>query len=275
MKKILLVNLALFFAATPFLLRQTSVSGQPTIPEEARRHFVMGETMFKEAKDVDAFTQATAEFAEAARLAPQWPEARYDLALAKEAAGDYSGAMADLKLYQQFKLTDAEARTAQDKIYAIEAKQKMAVAADAANSPAAQLERLIHSLDGGVWKCVASTRDDRVMGHLVDIDVGRGTYISVSGHVISGHESDNSDNFESMYTQGNPLWTMPITSRRFNATWSYTTTDPAIKLALDQYTDEITISDDGRSITENRHTTCHDKGGSYQIIIKRTYARDR
>ena len=96
----------------------------------------MGETMFKEAKNVDAFTQSVAEFAEAARLAPQWPEARYNLALAKEAAGDYSGSMADLKLYKQFKLTDSEARTAQDKIYAIEAKQKMA--ANAANTQAEQ-----------------------------------------------------------------------------------------------------------------------------------------
>jgi tetratricopeptide (TPR) repeat protein len=83
----------------------------------------MGETMFKEAKNADAFTQAVAEFTEATQLAPQWADARYDLALAKEAAGDYSGAMADLKLYQQFRLSDAEARTAQDKIYAVEAKQ--------------------------------------------------------------------------------------------------------------------------------------------------------
>ena len=162
MKKFLLFSLALFFAATPFLLSQTSVLAPPSIPEEARRHFVMGETMFKEAKNVDAFTQAVVEFTEAAILAPQWPEARYNLALAKEAAGDYSGAMAELKLYQQFKLSETEARTVQDKIYAIEAKQKMEAsdAADAANAQAnstdAKLKRFIKSLDGAVWHLALS-----------------------------------------------------------------------------------------------------------------------
>ena len=158
MKMYLLLVLICAFSLTPSSFAQSNTSGDATnalstptsIPEEARRHFVMGETMFKEAKNVDAFTQAVAEFTEAARLAPQWPDARYDLALAKEAAGNYSGAMADLKLYLQFKLSDAEARTAQDKIYAIEAKQKMAV--DAANTPAVQQEKLMRSLEGGVWK---------------------------------------------------------------------------------------------------------------------------
>lgn len=87
----------------------------------------MGTTLFKEAKTADDFTQVEGEFKQAADLAPQWPEARYNLALTKEAAGDYSGATADLKLYQQFKLSESEARTVQDTIYALEAK---AVAAE-------------------------------------------------------------------------------------------------------------------------------------------------
>jgi hypothetical protein len=78
------------------------------------------------------------------------------LALAEKAAGDYYGAMADLKLYQQFKLTDAEARTVQDKIYAIEAKQKMVYVE--ANSPEGkarsaqhQFAALVQKLDGTVF----------------------------------------------------------------------------------------------------------------------------
>jgi len=137
MRTYVLCAVAGFILLTPSLVAQTSAAAPVPIPEEARRHFVMGETMFKEAKNVDAFTQAVAEFTEAARLAPQWPDARYDLALAKEAAGDFAGAMADLKLYQQFKLTDAEARTAQDKIYAIEAKQKLQASNTAARLAAA------------------------------------------------------------------------------------------------------------------------------------------
>src|ERR1017187_10120417 len=122
MKKRLLFNLVMFLVATPFLLSQTTVSSPPPIPEEARRHFVMGTTLFKDARTSDDFAQAESQFKQAVDLAPQWPDARYNLALAKEAAGDYSGAMDDLKLYQKFKLSESEARTVQDKIYALEAK---------------------------------------------------------------------------------------------------------------------------------------------------------
>jgi tetratricopeptide (TPR) repeat protein len=108
----------------PSLFAQTS----QTIPEEARRHFVKGSTLFKEAKTADDFSRVESEFKQAADLAPQWPEARYDLALSKEAAGDYAGAMADLKLYLGFKLSDTEARTVQDKIYVLEAKADVVAA---------------------------------------------------------------------------------------------------------------------------------------------------
>jgi hypothetical protein len=39
--------------------------------------------------------------------------------------------------------------------------------------------------------------------------------------------------------------------------------------------DEVTISDDGRSITENIALTFNDSGGSYDITQTRTYTRDR
>jgi tetratricopeptide (TPR) repeat protein len=158
MKAYVLCVLAGFMLVTPSLVAQNNGTAPPAIPEEARRHFVMGETMFKEAKNADAFSQAATEFAEAARLAPQWPDARYNLALAKEANDDYSGAISDLKLYQQFKLSDAEARTVQDKIYTIEAKERMKIAnatakqaTDAANVQAkadSNKEAFIRSIQG-------------------------------------------------------------------------------------------------------------------------------
>lgn len=114
----------------PSLFGQTNTSANKpnvvttplAIPEEARKHFVMGTTLFADAKSPADFVQVESEFKQAADLAPQWPDARYNLALTKEAAGDYSGAMVDLKLYQQFKLSDADARKVQDKIYVLEAK---------------------------------------------------------------------------------------------------------------------------------------------------------
>jgi hypothetical protein len=145
----------------PSLVAQTKVTTPPAIPEEARKHFVMGTTLFADAKSPADFVQVENEFKQAADLAPQWPEARYNLALAKEAAGDYSGAMDDLKLYQQFKLSETEARTVQDKIYALEAKQEKKAAdaqadarakadADVASKIAAQ-SRFVNSIQGN-WR---------------------------------------------------------------------------------------------------------------------------
>jgi hypothetical protein len=138
---VILICLSLSFAtslvAQPNTPAKNASAQTPAIPEEARKHFVMGTTLFKEAKTADDFTQVEGEFKQAADLAPQWPDARYNLALAKEAAGDYSGAMADLKLYQQFKLSDTEARTVQDKIYALEAKAGLAAKKQAEEQKAA------------------------------------------------------------------------------------------------------------------------------------------
>jgi len=124
----------------------------PSVPEEARKHFVKGAALFKEAKSPADFTQVLDEFKEAARLAPGWPEARYNFALACESAGEYPSAMANLKLYQLFKLPDAEARAVQDKIYVLEAKQEKVAKG---TSPEVVVERkqnndadLIKSLDG-------------------------------------------------------------------------------------------------------------------------------
>ena len=105
---------------------QSTSTDSPPIPSEARKHFVMGKTMFKEAKSPADSALAADEFLQAARLAPSWPEARYNAAMAYEAAGNFADAIENLKVYQQFKLPGTEAQAIQDKIWALEAKQKMA-----------------------------------------------------------------------------------------------------------------------------------------------------
>ena len=146
MKTNTLLALICLSLLTPPLFGQTNapadstnaVTTPPPIPEAARKHFVMGTTLFTNATTAADFAQVVSEFKQAANLAPQLQQARYDLALAEEAAGDYSGAMADLKLYQQFKLSDDETRTVQDKIYALEAKQQKKVSDVAAKQAADQ-----------------------------------------------------------------------------------------------------------------------------------------
>ena len=73
MNKHVLWALIGFLLIMPTLVAQTHAPMPTPIPEEARRHFVMGETMFKEAKNVDEFTQAVAEF----RLRPALEPAAY------------------------------------------------------------------------------------------------------------------------------------------------------------------------------------------------------
>jgi tetratricopeptide (TPR) repeat protein len=111
----------------------------PPIPEEARKHFVRGAAMFKGAQSADAYRSAIDEFREAVHLAPWWPEARYNCALAFEAAGDYDNAIYHLKFYLLFKLPAADARAAQDKIYALEFKQEEAAKAKAASDAEAAI----------------------------------------------------------------------------------------------------------------------------------------
>ena len=169
----LFVSLA---SVSPIITRAEDVSPnasavtQPApIPEEARKHFVMGTTLFKDAKTPDDYSQVTAELKQATDIAPQWPEARYNLALARETAGDYSGAMADLKLYQQFKLSGEEVRKAQDKIYVLEAKG-MEAAKKKVSDAAAQSDQhivdlqgnfpaLIHKLEGVTFDGNPANRD--------------------------------------------------------------------------------------------------------------------
>jgi hypothetical protein len=132
---------AIFFSLALILATAILRAQMPTIPEEARRQFVIATTLFKDAKTADAFVQVVNHFKQAAYLAPQWPEARYNLAMAREAAGDFAGAVVDLRTYLLFKLTADEARTVTDHIYALEAKAEQAgqkiPAAPAATTPTA------------------------------------------------------------------------------------------------------------------------------------------
>jgi tetratricopeptide (TPR) repeat protein len=180
MTKYVLLTLLGSMLVTPFLFGQANVATLAPIPEEARKHFIMGTTLFKDAKTADDLSQVESEFKQATDLAPQWPDARYNLGLAKEAAGDYSGAMADLKLYQQFKLSDAEARTVQDKIYALEAKAGAAAkkrveeqkVADAEERKKQNYKDKIGFLEG-TWNChmVTPAPNGRLMEATVKANV--------------------------------------------------------------------------------------------------------
>jgi len=96
----------------------------PAIPEEARRHYVMAMTYYKDSKKVEDYNASIEEFKRALLIAPWWPDANRDLGLAFRGAQRYDDAVAALKLYIATNPGKDKARATQDEIYRIEAKKK-------------------------------------------------------------------------------------------------------------------------------------------------------
>jgi tetratricopeptide (TPR) repeat protein len=109
----------------------------PTVPEGARRHYVMAKTLSDEAKKVEDFNDSIAEFRGALLVAPWWAEANRDFGLTLEAAQRYDEAIAYIKLYMATNPGSDRTRAAQDEIYKIEAKKKLAGKAAKESSPQA------------------------------------------------------------------------------------------------------------------------------------------
>jgi hypothetical protein len=97
----------------------------PAVPEEARRHFVIGNTLQRDAKDAAGASLAIAEYRQALGMAPWWSDAYYNLAVAQELAGQFDDASTSLRFYLMTNPPDREARDTQDRLYALEAKKKL------------------------------------------------------------------------------------------------------------------------------------------------------
>lgn len=102
----------------------SQVKPAPSIPEEARRHFVIGAALFKDAKSLRAAYESTMAFAKATDAAPWWADAYYNLALAAEIAGMFERAEEALGLYLLSKPAPQDRREALDKLYGIEAAKR-------------------------------------------------------------------------------------------------------------------------------------------------------
>lgn len=99
----------------------TTLKPAPEIPEEARRSFIIGEALFKQAKNLRPAYEAADAFHTATTLAPWWSNAYWNLAVAQQFAGQYVSAKESLRLYLLTNLSAADRRIAQDRLYAIEA----------------------------------------------------------------------------------------------------------------------------------------------------------
>jgi formylglycine-generating enzyme required for sulfatase activity len=95
----------------------------PAVPEEARRFFIRGNTALEDAQGQDGYLRAIRNYSEAIKIAPWWGDAYHSLAKARDLAKDYPGAIDALGLYLLTGPAQADARQAQDRIYALEEKQ--------------------------------------------------------------------------------------------------------------------------------------------------------
>jgi tetratricopeptide (TPR) repeat protein len=118
-------------AAAPSKAPAPPRKAKPAVSEAARKAFVSANTIMAEAKTPADYADAARLYEEAAAAAPQWPDPHFNLAKARELAGQYDPAVAALKRY--IALGGADARQAQDLVYALETKRdRAAKAADAA-----------------------------------------------------------------------------------------------------------------------------------------------
>ena len=148
----------------------------PAIPEEARRHFVEGTVIVQAAKSPAQQALAAQSFAEALKVAPWWGDAYYNLGVAHELAGRYDEAEKALRLYLLSDPGEKERRDAQDRIYALSAKRKLAAVEAAANNAAHdwlqgnwRLSDELRMVQGGAFSPVAavSVQSVKVGGALV------------------------------------------------------------------------------------------------------------
>ena len=95
----------------------------PTIPEEARKHFVEGTAIVKAAKN-PAQQALAAEFGEALKVAPWWGDAYYNLGVA-QSCRKYNETEQAFNFYLLANPSAAEKREVQDRIYGLSAKRKL------------------------------------------------------------------------------------------------------------------------------------------------------
>jgi hypothetical protein len=142
----------------------------PTVPPEARRHLVMGQTIFKAATSTNDFQQAYWEFYQASTNAPWVANIWFNMALAAEAEGRYDLATNCLQVYQDFKLSDTDAQEAQDKIYEIQAKQQLAAkhAADEQQAAADAIKAKQQSFVGKWFQVYSDHTDQNQFIEIID-----------------------------------------------------------------------------------------------------------
>lgn len=138
MKKIKAFYLIVVLTISVLLISVVNVGA---VSEDARRHLTRGQAAAEMAKTNSDFEEALSEFRKAIELAPEWPDAYYQLGVLQDKLGKYDDAYNNLKRCLQLAPKASNARQVQELIYKIEYKRDKAnqkkVIIDALTGPAA------------------------------------------------------------------------------------------------------------------------------------------
>lgn len=126
----------------------------PAVPEEARRHFVKAVTLQKDAQKPEDYDLPIQEYRQALLLAPWWSDAYFDLASALELKQKYWDAIQNMKLSILASPESPDARAAQDKVYALEAKAEKSAVPAMVSIPGRNYEMGKYLVTQGQWKAV-------------------------------------------------------------------------------------------------------------------------
>lgn len=151
----------------------------PPIPEQARQALIEGNTLVKGAKDQRGYNLAIDAYRQCLLQAPWWDEALYQSAAALELGGRFEDAAAALRLYLATGPNEKAARDAQDRIYELGAKQKLAAIDKGAVRPAVgagaddRFSTLLRSIEGRRFSAVLRTTAAGSIVWTADIRNGR------------------------------------------------------------------------------------------------------
>ncbi|HCB61084.1 MAG: hypothetical protein A2W93_05815 [Bacteroidetes bacterium GWF2_43_63] len=121
MKSTRTITVILFLLAS-FELAGTCYSQE--IPEEARKHYVRGQTAIEMIESEVDYADVVLEFETAIQLAPAWADPHYDLGMFQDKIGKYDDAISHLKKYLELAPQAPNASQVQSQIYKIEFKKE-------------------------------------------------------------------------------------------------------------------------------------------------------
>jgi hypothetical protein len=151
---------------------------KPEIPAQARDAHSRAQDLFIRAQTIDDVGRAIDEYQAALLIAPWWPRANRDLALALEMAQQRREAIAALRLYLIAAPTAADTRVLQDRIRKIEADLRRADTPKR-NAPVS-CEVLVPRLVDPYWvyldgRLVSTSSRDKKKYHLIRMNMSKGT----------------------------------------------------------------------------------------------------